>query len=30
MRSKFENHAKQNDIYAEFTGRLNYGDMVKN
>ena len=29
MRSKFENHAKQNDIYAEFTGRLNYGDMVK-
>lgn len=28
LKSKFEEHAKENDIYVEFTGRLDYGEMV--
>lgn len=29
LRSKFEEYAKEKEIYAEFTGFLNYKDMVK-
>lgn len=28
LRSKFEKHAIENDIYSDFTGRLDYGVMV--
>ncbi|WP_026691505.1 glycosyltransferase family 4 protein [Alteribacter aurantiacus] len=28
LKSKFENHAKENEIYAKFLGRLDYGKMV--